>query len=74
MLGKIVGAIAGNRLSREIGGSGPTGALLGVASAAMLRRMGPLGIAAAAIGGYALKRHFERKQAGQGSAASMPMG
>jgi hypothetical protein len=40
----------------------------------MLRRMGPLGIAAAAIGGYALKRHFERKQAGQGSAASMPMG
>lgn len=64
MLGKIVGAIAGERLSRQIGGNGPAGALVGVVSAAMLRRMGPLGLAAAAVGGYALKRHFERKQTG----------
>ena len=62
MLGKIIGAIAGERADRHIGGvDGPGGALLGVGAATILRRLGPVGLVAAAIGGYALKKHFDKQ-------------
>lgn len=64
MIGKLIGAMAGKRLARQIGGiSGPGGALLGVGAAALLRRMGPVGLVTAAVGGYALKRLYEKREA-----------
>jgi mannitol-specific phosphotransferase system IIBC component len=63
MLGKIIGAVAGRRVSKHISGvSGPGGAVLGVAAAALMRRMGPMGMVAAAVGGWALKRHFDKQE------------
>ncbi len=74
MLGKIVGAIAGERLSRQIGGvSGPGGAVLGVAAATLIRRMGPLGLVAATVGGYFLKRHFDKRQAPGADGTGIPV-
>jgi hypothetical protein len=64
MIGKVIGAMVGERLARRVGGLSETnGALLGAGAAMVLRRMGPVGLAAAAIGGYALKKHFERREA-----------
>jgi hypothetical protein len=64
MLGKIIGAIAGKRAAHHVSGiNGTGGALLGVGAAALLRRLGPIGLVAAAAGGYALKRHYEKRQA-----------
>lgn len=64
MLGKLIGAIAGRRVSRHVSGvSGPGGAVLGMAAATLMRRMGPAGLVAAAVGGWALKRHFEKQEA-----------
>ncbi|WP_083274607.1 hypothetical protein [Novosphingobium resinovorum] len=63
MIGKIIGAIAGQRVSRDVGGVGGTGgALLGVGAATVLRRLGPVGMVAAAAGGYALKKHLEKRE------------
>lgn len=63
MLGKIIGAIAGKRAAKHVRGvDGTGGALLGAAVPVLLRRLGPLGLIAAAAGGYALKRHNEKRQ------------
>jgi hypothetical protein len=62
MLGKIIGAIAGERAAKHVGGINSTGgALLGAGAATFLRRFGPLGLVAAAAGGYALKKYFDRQ-------------
>lgn len=62
MLGKVIGAMAGERIAREISGvSGTGGALLGVAAATVLRRIGPVGLVALAATGYVLKKHRERR-------------
>ena len=71
MLGKIIGAVAGRSVARHVRGvSGPGGAILGVGAAALMRRMGPVGLIGAAVGGWALKRHFEKQQAGVPAATS----
>jgi hypothetical protein len=70
MLGKVIGAVAGRKVSKHISGiSGPGGAVLGVAAAALMRRMGPAGLVAAAVGGWVLKRHFEKQEAANLGAA-----
>ena len=75
MLGKIVGAIAGQRLSRQISGiDGPAGAALGIAAATVMRRVGPLGLIAATVGGYALKRHFDKQQGPRAGSKVSPSG
>jgi hypothetical protein len=62
MIGKLIGAMAGAKLSEHARSvNGPGGAMLGVAAVALARRMGPLGWIAAAAGGYALKRMGERQ-------------
>ncbi|WP_395396044.1 hypothetical protein WBP07_22205 (plasmid) [Novosphingobium sp. BL-8A] len=62
MIGKILGAVAGQRIAKEAGGiSGTRGALLGVGAATLLRRMSPLAIVAFAIGGYAAKKRHEKR-------------
>ena len=62
MLGKIIGAIVGAKAARsEPGGLGGTGgALLGAAVPMVLRRFGPLGLVAVAVGGYAYKRYSDK--------------
>jgi hypothetical protein len=66
MIGKIIGAIAGERLSRNVGGVGGTGgALLGVGAATLARRLGPVGLVAAAVGGYVIKKHYEKREGGK---------
>ncbi|EPR11076.1 hypothetical protein M527_03115 [Sphingobium indicum IP26] len=66
MIGKILGAIAGERAAKHVRGlGGPGGALFGAGAAALIRRLGPLGLVAVAVGGYALKRHLDAKSAEQ---------
>lgn len=70
MLGKMIGALAGAKIADRMGGvSGPGGALLGAGAVSLARRIGPLGIAAAAAGGYAYKRYSERRTRNEGSPA-----
>jgi hypothetical protein len=62
MIGKILGALAGAKLSQHARSvNGPGGAVLGAAAVALARRMGPMGWVAAAAGGYALKRMAEKQ-------------
>lgn len=64
MLGKIIGAIAGKRMAQNVAGvDGTAGALLGVGAATMLKRLGPVGLVAAAAGGYVLKKRYDKQQA-----------
>lgn len=71
MLGKIIGAIAGRKVARHIDGIGGTGGtLLGIGAATVLRRMGPAGLIAAAVGSYALKRHLDKRHAQGGAPAA----
>jgi uncharacterized membrane protein len=66
MLGKLIGAIVGQKAAKHVAGvSGTGGALLGVAATTVLRRLGPLGLAAVAAGGYALKRHRDKAEKAQ---------
>lgn len=61
MLGKIIGAMAGERLAKHVSGiNGTGGALLGLGAATLLRRLGPVGLIAATVGGYALKRYSDK--------------
>lgn len=67
MIGKIVTALAGRSIARSVGGSsaGPTGALIGAAAPVLLtplaRRLGPVGMVAAAIGGVALTKYLTKR-------------
>lgn len=70
MLGKLIGAIAGAQAAehtRNLGGG--SGAILGAVAAPVItrvvRRMGPIGWIAAAVGAYALKRYNEQPNAGR---------
>ena len=59
MIGKIVGAIAGERIARRYG-TGARGAMIGAAAPFFVRRLfGPLGLALA--GGYAAKKYYDRR-------------
>ena len=65
MLGKIIGAVVGAKAAQNTRGvDAPGGALMGAAAVALARRFGPLGMVAAAVGSYAIKRHNEKKQSG----------
>lgn len=65
MIGKILGAVIGSKAAAShAGGLGGTGgALMGAGAAALLRRMGPVGLVAAVVGGYALKRYSDKRDA-----------
>jgi hypothetical protein len=63
MIGKIIGAIAGAKAAEHTRGlGGPGGALLGAGAVAVARRLGPLGLLAAAAGGYWLKRRNDKAE------------
>ena len=65
MIGKIIGAYAGDKLAKQtnalgIGGAG--GAALGVVAASVLRRMSLPAMLALGAGGYVAKKFYERNQ------------
>jgi surface antigen len=64
MLGKILGGIAGAKAakhSNKVGGA--TGALLGAAAGSIIRRASIPGLIAMTVGGYALKKWKDRRDA-----------
>lgn len=64
MIGKIMGGIAGTRAARHSSSvSGASGAFLGAASVALLRRMSIPALIAVSAGGYAFKKYRDRKDA-----------
>lgn len=66
MIGKLIGAAATSMVARKIGGgaAGPAGAVLGLALPAVARKLGPMGMAAMAVGAWAVSRQMQ-KQAGK---------
>ncbi|MFK4870379.1 hypothetical protein [Novosphingobium sp. ZW T3_23] len=63
MIGKIFGAIVGNKAAKHVKGvSGTSGTLLGIAAPVVVRRLGPLGVIAAAAGAYAYKKYSDRRE------------
>lgn len=60
MLGKIAGALIGRSIDRRDGQGGTKGALMGMATAGVLRRMGPLGLAIG--GGIMAKRYMDQRK------------
>lgn len=69
MIGRIISALAGRSIARSAGGmsAGPMGAVAGALLPTMLprvaRRMGPMGMIAAAAGGYALTKYMQKRRA-----------
>jgi hypothetical protein len=64
MLGKILGAVAGKKAAEQTSALGGTGgALLGMAGATMLKRMSLPGLIAVTVGGYALKKWKNKRDA-----------
>jgi hypothetical protein len=64
MIGKILGGIVGAQAAQhtsKVGGAG--GALLGAASAGVLRRMSIPAMLAVGAGGYAVKKWSDRREA-----------
>lgn len=64
MLGRILGAVIGNRIDRRDGSGGIKGAVTGALIAGGLRRMGPLGmvLGAAYMGKKALDGRRVRRR------------
>lgn len=61
MIGKIVGAVVGERIARRYG-TGAKGALIGVVAPVVARRLfGPIGLALA--GGYVAKKIYDKRKA-----------
>ena len=62
MIGKIIGAFAGSKMAEKTSGiSGPGGALLGMASVAVVRRLSIPALVVLGAGGYAYKKYSERR-------------
>lgn len=64
MIGRVISALAGRSIARNVGGpgGGTSGMLIGAALPTLARRMGPMGMIAAAAGGYAVKRMLDRRR------------
>ncbi len=80
MIGRVVTMLAGRSLARNVGGAaaGPVGALVGAVLPAALpwvaRRLGPLGMVAAAVGSYVVARALAGKAEASGAAEVSPPG
>ena len=62
MFGKILGGVVGAKAADHVSGIGGTGgALLGIGTAALVKRLGPVGLIAALAGGYAFKRYKDKQ-------------
>ncbi|HZF46624.1 MAG TPA: hypothetical protein VEZ26_09820 [Sphingomonadaceae bacterium] len=73
MIGKMIGAYAGERAARHVDGlNGTAGALLGVGSVTAIKKIGPFGLLAALAGGYALKRRLDHNRQERNHAKPAP--
>ena len=64
MIGKIIGAYAGDKLAKKVDGfgiGGAGGAALGVVAASVLRRMSLPAMLALGAGGYVAKKILDKK-------------
>ena len=70
MLGRLIGTTAATMLARQVGGAGagPAGTMIAVALPFIVRRMGPAGMVAMAVGAWAIKR-IMKEQAERDAAA-----
>ncbi len=68
MIGKIAGALIGEKIAERYGQGGAKGALIGAFAPVVARRLlGPLGLALA--GGYVAKKYYDSRRAqGRGPA------
>ena len=65
MIGKIVAAVIGKNIGKQTRGmSGAGGAVAGVVTAGLIRRMSLPALIALAAGGYAAKKHLDKKNNG----------
>ena len=63
MIGKLIGAAVGAKVADHVRGiGGPGGALLGAGAVAVVRRISPMALIAAAAGGYAAKRYYDKRE------------
>jgi hypothetical protein len=62
MLGRIITMVAGRSIARTVGGValGPAGAVVGLLLPTVLRRLGPGGMVAAAVGGAIVRRAMKK--------------
>ena len=58
MFGRLITMVAGRSIARTVGGaaSGPAGLVIGALLPTVLRRLGPGGMIAAAVGGAVVRR------------------
>lgn len=62
MIGKIIGAIAGNQVSKRVQGlDTTTGTIIGMALPILLRRISPITLMAIAAGAYTCKLVTDQK-------------
>ena len=74
MLGKMIGAIVGGNVAQNTRGiSGTTGAVVGAAIPAIIARMSIPTMIAMGIGGYAVKKYMDRKDAGPTPGKNAPL-
>jgi len=60
MIGKLIAGAIGRRIDRSDGRGGLKGAAIGVVTASVLRRMGPIGLALG--GAYAAKKYYDTRR------------
>lgn len=65
MFGRIITAAAGGAIAKQVGGvaAGPAGMVVGAVLPTVLRRLGPVGMVAAAIGTYVVAKAIEKRNA-----------
>ena len=64
MIGKIIGAVVGDRVAKQTRGvGGPAGAALGVVAATAIRRLSLPAMVVLGAGGYFAKKHFDKRNA-----------
>ena len=70
MIGKLFTALAGRSVARNVGGpnAGPAGMVIGAGLPMIARRFGPMGMIAAAAGGYAVKKMMDKRRMQAGTA------
>ncbi len=65
MFGRIISAAAGGAIAKQVGGvaAGPAGMVVGAVLPTVLRRLGPVGMVAAAVGTYFVAKAIEKHNA-----------
>lgn len=73
MLGKLIGAVVGEKVAEQTDGiGGVTGAVLGVVAATVLRRMSLPVLLVVGLGGYVLSKRSDKRLNAEKDAAANP--